>query len=575
MIEGISAEGAPPPRPGWKTGAGLTLLVVLLGAHALYFDYLTDDAFITFRYVRNLLEGHGLVYNPGERVEGYTNFLWAMLLALPSALGASPEKASRALGLLLGAGTVVLTWRIARRLRQSSGTGTDALLDFLPPALVAANGSFALWAGAGLEAPLFAFLLALLISTYLEARRATAFYACGAWLALLTMTRPDGVFFAAAMGAHLLVLGAAGGAPGGPGRGDRWRAPARLVAAFLALYLPYFLWRSTYYGYLLPNSFYAKVGGFGPAVLRGSAYAWSYLRNYGAVPALAAGVALAARLAKAGAASQAAPRRTGTSLLWFLLIGYAVFIALAGGDHLVMFRFVAPIVPLIALLAGAGFRWAASRWSAPPRTRSLAAAALVVTCVAVTALPSFISGESRQVFADEKPAEADRKVIGEWLRANVPAGTSIAVIPAGIVPYYSRLPTIDLLGLNDLTIAHTEVASLGAGQAGHEKHNSRYVLERRPGLIFLGACRIWPERMSLPNLLRYYRWYEWLVPGNEEMLAMRELPRNYEACAARAGSGYVHFLKRRDLVLPAAEPLALPPRGEPPPDETAPGRRSQ
>ena len=54
--------------------------------------FLTDDAFISFRYVRNLLEGHGLVFNPGEYVEGYTNFLWILeLAALWGLFGLRPE----------------------------------------------------------------------------------------------------------------------------------------------------------------------------------------------------------------------------------------------------------------------------------------------------------------------------------------------------------------------------------------------------------------------------------------------------------------------------------------------------
>ena len=48
--------------------------------------FLCDDAFISFRYARNLLEGHGLVFNPGEYVEGYSNFLWTLELALLWAL---------------------------------------------------------------------------------------------------------------------------------------------------------------------------------------------------------------------------------------------------------------------------------------------------------------------------------------------------------------------------------------------------------------------------------------------------------------------------------------------------------
>ena len=57
--------------------------------------FLTDDAFISFRYVRNLLEGHGLVFNPGEYVEGYTNFLWILeLAALWGLFGLRPEQAA-------------------------------------------------------------------------------------------------------------------------------------------------------------------------------------------------------------------------------------------------------------------------------------------------------------------------------------------------------------------------------------------------------------------------------------------------------------------------------------------------
>ena len=61
--------------------------------------FLTDDAFISFRYVRNLLEGHGLVFNPGEYVEGYTNFLWVVVLAIPHWLGVDPIGFSFATGL--------------------------------------------------------------------------------------------------------------------------------------------------------------------------------------------------------------------------------------------------------------------------------------------------------------------------------------------------------------------------------------------------------------------------------------------------------------------------------------------
>ena len=57
---------------------------------AIALAWVCDDSFISFRYALNLIEGSGLVYNPGERVEGYSNLLWTLLVALWMRLGADP-----------------------------------------------------------------------------------------------------------------------------------------------------------------------------------------------------------------------------------------------------------------------------------------------------------------------------------------------------------------------------------------------------------------------------------------------------------------------------------------------------
>src|SRR5512143_302818 len=94
------------------TVAALAAVVTVCLAWAVTLDYLSDDAFITFRYARNLARGEGLVYNPGERVEGYTNFLEVVILAGLHRLGADLVRAGRALGLASAAATVLLTWAI-------------------------------------------------------------------------------------------------------------------------------------------------------------------------------------------------------------------------------------------------------------------------------------------------------------------------------------------------------------------------------------------------------------------------------------------------------------------------------
>ena len=106
---------------------GLFLTLVLLGAHAREYAFLTDDAFISFRYARNLAEGNGLVFNPGlERVEGYTNFLWVLILAGFDWMGLAPEHIANVLTLLFTLGLWGLV--VGFVLREESEPQVDRLL---------------------------------------------------------------------------------------------------------------------------------------------------------------------------------------------------------------------------------------------------------------------------------------------------------------------------------------------------------------------------------------------------------------------------------------------------------------
>src|SRR5439155_1209101 len=116
-----SALAAPPalavPRllplagldPGVRRAVAAVLVTAaaLLAFHVRTYAFLCDDAFISFRYARNFAHGHGLVFNPGfERVEGYSNFLWVVVLAGLDRLGLEPPRAS----LLLSWASTLLLW---------------------------------------------------------------------------------------------------------------------------------------------------------------------------------------------------------------------------------------------------------------------------------------------------------------------------------------------------------------------------------------------------------------------------------------------------------------------------------
>src|SRR4051794_37699784 len=99
---GKSRTTAPPrapshghARPASPESAWISILcaaaLVLACVHVFWLRFVCDDAYITFRYAANLAHGLGPVWNPGERVEGYTNFLWMVGAVKVIALGGRPE----------------------------------------------------------------------------------------------------------------------------------------------------------------------------------------------------------------------------------------------------------------------------------------------------------------------------------------------------------------------------------------------------------------------------------------------------------------------------------------------------
>src|SRR5206468_8826335 len=86
---------------------------------AIALRWLSDDAFITFRYVKNFVGGHGIVYNIGEHIEGYTHFLWLLILSGAAAIGFDPVSASIWLGIAAYIFTLILLLLISGKERTS------------------------------------------------------------------------------------------------------------------------------------------------------------------------------------------------------------------------------------------------------------------------------------------------------------------------------------------------------------------------------------------------------------------------------------------------------------------------
>jgi arabinofuranosyltransferase len=186
----------------------LLLLAVLLAADILYVNlaFYHDDAFITLRYAQNFLAGEGVVWNPGERVQGYSNFL---MLAAVSAIGAFNVDlvvASRIIGL---ASLAVLAG-VLMTLGHNPRFGIKPQFASLPAILVATSSPVVVWSLGGLETLLYTLLvtvgcLAIFGLDDVNTRRRSLLLS-GFALGLSYLARPDGIIFIAVTMLYIIVL---------------------------------------------------------------------------------------------------------------------------------------------------------------------------------------------------------------------------------------------------------------------------------------------------------------------------------------------------------------------------------
>ncbi len=182
---------------GWH--AVLAAAFVGFLAHAWHYAFLTDDAYISFHYAQNLVDGAGLVFNPGERVEGYTNFSWVLLMAAFDAIGLRPHLVATPLSLLASVGLWGVAVAFAARSAPRKHAGFAAAFVAIGLALAP---SVAVWSTSGLETRFYELLvLAGIVRLVHEDDRLVAgetpWPLASLLLALGCLTRPDCLLIAA------------------------------------------------------------------------------------------------------------------------------------------------------------------------------------------------------------------------------------------------------------------------------------------------------------------------------------------------------------------------------------------
>jgi hypothetical protein len=444
----------------------LIALGVLAAAVALfdlyrYADHLIDDTFISFRYARNWAEGNGLVFNPGEHVEGYTNFLFVAFSALLLRLGLDPVAGTK---ILSAVAAIVTVWTVTRLEALGPPRRTRIPIAVL---LLVPLEAFLYWSVASFETMLFTALLAL--AGYRLARESIdgRGHASALLFALLALTRPEG--------ASLFVLSAAAAFGIDLMRGQArsaWRRHVVNAVLFAAIVGPHLAWRFWYYGTLVPNTFHAKVTGGREQFLTGLQHAGSALLAF---PLHAAALVLIFPLWRRVVRAGGHPALAFLPIVTVAQVGYVVAV---GGDFMPFFRFFLPLLPFCAVFVS----WLLTAASAGSENRRRWIEAAVPALVVVVIVASHVNEQSYRAFVAHRTTIVG-ETTGAWLGAQLPPGDLIAVNTAGAVPYFAGLPTIDMLGLTDATIASRPIYIVSTGWAGHRKGWGEYVLSRRPTVI--------------------------------------------------------------------------------------------
>lgn len=504
--DGVRAPAAgakPDPRDerssriGWPVFA-LSAAIVAYGGWFIYrssflvegkrYFCLFDDAMISMRYAANWAAGNGLVWQPGERVEGYTNLAWTLIMGVVHlfADGPYPSLITQIIGI------VVLLGCLAAVLKLGRACGLPPDIQMLAAILALGQWNLLFFTLVGMETGLHTLLITFGLAACVDSLRSgEARVAPLAWLAAAIFVRPD-VLILILLTAFAMAIGC---------RRHRSRILIGL-GVVVAVGVGLTLWRYAYYGAWLPNTYYLKATGWPladriPIGLRTGK--WT-------VVALSASMVLAV-----------VSLRRFESWRIYLFAAFAAMVAYEvyiGGDawsrH---YRFVVPVSLGLMVLAADGAsaiaQYVRGRW------RKFVAGGLCLI-----ALASANSLHWRHFLHLERPIAtfANQTSVRYAVAVDRVADPSatVAVAWAGAFPYYSKRTCYDLLGKCDAHIARV-AATDKIPIAGHNKYDPDYTFSTyKPDLMVDGIRLLRPDQLE-----RFYPVVV-TVDGVELLLSIRK-----------------------------------------------------
>ena len=460
------------------------IILVFLFQAASFWALTIDDAYISGRYARNTASGKGLVFNPGERIMGYTNLLLVLFEAMIYKFGGDGIFFAKVVGLLSGFMILLLTYFLGRQFGGASPQGVGLLAS----ALLVSSPLLALNSVMGLETCLFTALILgailLIMPGWLNESWTWKRHVSIAFLLFLaTLTRPEGLGFA---GIFILVQFI-------PRlfRMIKTRyvnlKTALLSLSWLYIYgfllLPVLVLLTAYYGSPIPNTFLAKTaaGLAWQKYFAGVLYLAQWISQSGGEYWLIPLILLPFLIAKEKKAVQA------IGILCFLYLLYVIY---SGGDWMPGYRFIMPVIPMVYLLSSNAI---VNLWQLiqPKLTQLTTLSQGILASILFIAFisPSLSLFQSIQTTVNSRSTgyQEAHLYIAEWLRDNSPPGSSVALMDIGLIGLVSDRYVIDITGLvnNDIAnLMHQDQGMISSSKPTADKIAS-LVLSKQPDFIVL------------------------------------------------------------------------------------------
>jgi arabinofuranosyltransferase len=425
-------------------------------AYLILGRWFTDDAFIAFRYANNFYNGLGLVFNAGQYVQGYTNFLWMIILICLKFLSIDFQTSAVLINLV----SYLLLSFIVYCFLKKLFTAKSATFYFLSTiAIVSAPNLLAWVVGGGLEGPLFTTLLT--VSFYFLLYKENKII-CAVFFVLTTLTRPEGILFFFLALLYLLFFD----------ESNRKKNISAFLFSYIIPIAGYFTWSYFYYDDILPNTFYAKVSLSLRGILEGIHYDYRYLMSSPFIFLL-----LVLSLFNIKNHSKE------IKYFWIMFLIYIFYVTLVGGDFMFAFRFFLPILPFIYFLIINELGRLLVLLKIPFETKKFLYVIFVFLIMYnILSLNFFNDYKSR--IKNYKMIQSG-KILAEYFNNQYPSYFTIASSGIGALGFYSKMQILDVLGLTNKTIAKRGI--MGDDPLfSHGKSNVGYILNKKPQIIVFG-----------------------------------------------------------------------------------------